>query len=61
MKKSEKNRFKNQVFVCSVENNKGETISFYQTAKNRFEAYEEICKLYPIKAGYCRRLVNEQI
>lgn len=55
------NRFKNQVFCCSVQNSEGQVVKFYQTAKNRFEAYEEICKLYPVKAGYCRRLVNEQV
>lgn len=55
------NRFKNNVFCCSVQNSKGQVINFYQTAKNRFDAYEEICKLYPIKAGYSRRLVNEQV
>lgn len=55
------NRFKNQVFSCSVQNSNGQTITFYQTAKNRIEAYEEICRIYPVKAGYCRRFVGEQV
>ena len=55
------NRFKAQVFCCSVQNDKNEIINFYQTAQNRMEAYEIICKTYPVKAGYCRRFVLSEI
>ena len=59
--KKENKRFKAQVFECSVQNEQGETVKFYQTAKTRMQAYEEICKQYPVKAGYCRRFVLSEI
>ena len=59
--KKENARFKAQVFECSVQNEQNEVVRFYQTAKNRFDAYETICKLYPIKAGFSRRFVLSEI
>lgn len=59
MKKERK--FKNQVFECSVNNSNNETIRFYQTAQNRIDAYEIICKTYPVRAGYCRRFVLSEV
>mgnify|MGYP003608527596 CR=1 FL=1 len=59
--KKENQRFKSLVFECSVQNQQGETVKFYQTAKNRMQAYEEICRLYPVRAGYCRRFILSEI
>ena len=54
-------KFKNPVFECSVQTSEGITHRFYQTAQNRFDAYEIICKTYPIKAGYCKRFVLSEV
>ena len=59
--KRENARFKTLVFECSVQNSEGKTERFYQTAKNRIDCYETICKLYPVQAGYCRRFVLSEI
>ena len=53
--------FKNPVFECSVQNSEGKTERFYQTATNRIECYDIICRLYPVRAGYNRRFVLSQI
>ena len=55
------NRFKNQVFECSVQNSENEIQRLYITAQNRFEAYEDLCRLYPVRAGYYRRFVLSQV
>ena len=54
-------KFKNPVFECIVNNSNNETIRFYQTAQTRIEAYEIICSLYPVRAGYCRRFVLGEV
>ena len=59
--KKENARFKSLVFCCSVQNDKNEVIKFYHTSKNRYEVYENVCKLYPIKAGYCKRFVLSEV
>lgn len=54
-------KFKNPVFECSVQTSDGTTQRFYQTAQTRIEAYEIICKTYPVRAGYCRRFVLGEV
>lgn len=54
-------KFKNPVFECSVQTSEGITQRFYHTGKNRYEVYENVCKLYPIKAGYCKRFVLSEV
>ena len=56
-----KRQFKNPVFECSVQNSENEIQRLYITAQNRFDAYEELCRLYPVRAGYCKRFVLGQI
>ena len=59
--KKENARFKAQVFECSVQNAQNEVVRFYHTGKNRHEVYEDICRLYPVRAGYCRRFVLSEV
>jgi hypothetical protein len=59
-------RFKNSTFLCSYFCEETQTKNeVYITSLNRYEAYKELCKIYPISKGgiflYSQRLVISEI
>jgi len=59
-------KFKNSTFLCSYfceQSQKKNEV--YISSKDRYEAYKELCKLYPISKGgiflYSQRLVISEI
>jgi len=45
-------KFKNSTYLCSYFCEETQTTNeVYITAVNRFDAYSELCKLYPISKG----------
>ena len=54
-------KFKHTTFRATYVCGDGTKMETLIQAESRFNAYSKLCELFPVKAGYSKRFIHEQV